>query len=125
MLNSGAGEFGVVDLANGKFEPVCFCPGYARGLAIRGHYAVIGLSTCRESRTFQGLPLDDALAERNVQPRCGLQVVDLRTGDVVHSLSIEGIVRELYDVALLPGVLRPAALGFKTDEIRRTITLAE
>ena len=125
VLNSGAGEFGTVDLGTGKFEPVCFCPGYARGLAMCGHYAVIGLSTCRESRTFQGLPLDDALATRNVQPRCGLQVVDLRTGDVVHSLSIEGVVRELYDVALLPGVVRPAALGFKTDEIRRTITLAE
>lgn len=125
LLNSGAGEFGVVDLATGKFETICFCPGYARGLAFVNDYAVIGLSTCRESRTFQGLPLDEALARKNVEPRCGLQVVDLRTGDVVHSLLIEGVVRELYDVAVLPGVQRPAALGFKTEEIRRTITVAD
>jgi uncharacterized protein (TIGR03032 family) len=125
VLNSGAGEFGTVDLASGKFAPICFCPGYARGLAIVGDFAVIGLSTCREQRTFAGLPLDDALAAKNVQPRCGLQVVDLRTGDVVHSLTITGVVRELYDVAILAGVRCPGALGFKTEEIRRTITIDE
>jgi uncharacterized protein (TIGR03032 family) len=125
VLNSGAGEFGRVDLASGKFEPVCFCPGYARGLAIVGNFAVIGLSTCRESRTFSGLPLDDALAAKNVAPRCGLLIVDLRTGDIAHSLTITGIVRELYDVAALPGITMPSALGFKTEEIRRTITIEE
>ena len=51
--------------------------------------------------------------------------MDLRTGDVVHSITIEGIVREIYDVAILPGVTMPSALGLKTDEIRRTITLEE
>ncbi|MEA3211873.1 MAG: hypothetical protein QOE70_4930 [Chthoniobacter sp.] len=125
LLNSGAGEFGSVDLASGKWEPICFCPGYARGLAISGNFAVIGLSTCRENRTFSGLALDEALAAKNVAPRCGLMVVDLRTGDVVHSLTITGIVRELYDVAVLPGVSMPSALGFKTEEIRRTITIDE
>ena len=125
VVNSGAGEFGRVDVSTGRFEPIAFCPGYARGLAFIGDYAVIGLSGCRENRTFQGLPLDEVLEQKNVQPRCGLQVVDLRTGDTVHSLMIEGVVRELYDVAVLPGVVRPAALGFKTDEIRRTISIEE
>jgi uncharacterized protein (TIGR03032 family) len=125
VLNSGAGEFGRVDLATGKFESICFCPGYARGLSIAGNFAVIGLSTCRENRTFSGLPLDDALAAKNVTPRCGVLVVDLRTGDIAHSLSITGIVRELYDVAILPGMIMPSALGFKTEEIRRTITIEE
>jgi uncharacterized protein (TIGR03032 family) len=123
VLNSGAGEFGRIDLATGRFDPICFCPGYARGLAIVGNFAVIGLSTCRENRTFSGLPLDDALAAKNVAPRCGLLVVDLRTGDIAHSLNITGIVRELYDVAILPGTIMPSALGFKTEEIRRTITI--
>ena len=125
VLNSGAGEFGRVDLATGKFEPIAFCPGYARGLSLVGNFAVIGLSTCRENRTFSGLPLDAALEKKNVTPRCGVLVVDLRTGDVVHSITIEGIVREIYDVAILPGVTMPSALGLKTDEIRRTITLEE
>ncbi len=36
---------------------------------------------------------------------------------------MEGIVEELYDVVTLPGVRRPMALGFKTDEIRRTLSM--
>lgn len=125
VLNSGAGEFGRIDLASGAFEPLCFCPGYARGLSIVENFAVIGLSTCRENRTFSGLPLDNALARKHVAPRCGLLIVDLRTGDVVHSLTISGVLRELYDVVALPRVRMPSALGFKTEEIRRTLTIEE
>ena len=123
LLNSGKGEFGKVDLETGKFEPVAFCPGYARGLAIAGDFAIIGLSSIRDNKTFADLPLSDALEEKGVAARCALQVVDLRSGDLVHSLNFEGIVKELYDVVALPGVVRPTALGFKTDEIRRTITI--
>ena len=50
-------------------------------------------------------------------------VVDLRSGNVAHWLRVEGMVRELYDVAVLPGVVRPMALGFKTEEIQRTIAM--
>ena len=125
LLNSGTGEFGFADLGAGKFVPICFCPGYARGLAMFGSFAVIGLSTCRENRTFSGLALDDALSSKNVEPRCGLLVVDLRSGDIVHSLTITGIVKELYDVAILRGVTMPSALGFKSEEIRRTITIED
>jgi len=125
VLNSGAGEFGFVDLATGRFEPVAFCPGYARGLAFAGGRAVIGLSQARENRTFSGLPLDEALAARDVEPRCGLAVVDLATGDMSGWVRIEGVVRELYDVAALPGVRRPSAIGFKTDEIKHVISIEE
>ncbi len=40
-------------------------------------------------------------------------------------MRIGGVVEELYDVITLPGVVRPMALGFKTDEIRRTISIEE
>src|SRR5262245_1116575 len=123
-----AGLF-VVDLRTGKLEEIAFCPGYARGLAFVGDYAVIGLSQPRgnptSAETLTGLELDGALARRSVEPRAGLLVVDLRTGDAVHWLRLGGIVSELYDVAVLPGVKRPMALGFKTDEIRRTLRIKE
>ncbi len=38
---------------------------------------------------------------------------------------LQGIVEELYDVVVLNGVRRPMALGFKTDEINRMITIGE
>lgn len=123
LLHSGNGDFGYVDRERGCFEPVAFCPGYARGLAFVGDYAVVGLSRARENRTFSGLALDDRLRQKNAEARCQLVVVDLKRGDIVHSLRIDGLVSELYDVVVLPGVRRPCALGFKTDEIRRVISV--
>jgi uncharacterized protein (TIGR03032 family) len=125
LLNSGAGEFGFLDRDKQKFEPVAFCSGYARGLAFIGQYAIVALSLARENRTFRGLPLDAALASRGTEPRCGLLVIDTKTGDTVEWLRIEGVVRELFDVAALPGIRNPAAIGFKTDEIQRVIAIDE
>jgi uncharacterized protein (TIGR03032 family) len=124
VLDSGSGRFGWIEPASGRFEEICFCPGYARGLAFAGDFAVIGLSLPRHNRSFSGLPLDEELRRRDAAPRCGLLVVDLRTGDAPHSLRLEGAVHELYDVAVMPGVIRPMALGFRSDEIRRLITIA-
>jgi uncharacterized protein (TIGR03032 family) len=125
ILNSGTGEFGWVDTEGGRFEPVAFCPGYARGLAFAGNHAIIGLSQARENRTFSGLDLDEALKRRDVEPRCGLAVIDLATGDMSGWVRIEGVIRELYDVAFLPGVRRPSLIGFKTDEVNRIISIEE
>jgi uncharacterized protein (TIGR03032 family) len=126
LLNSGTGEFGHVDPETGRFEPVAFVPGFARGLAFAGNHAVIGLSQSRESRTFTGLPLEQNLQDRGADARCGLAVIDLDSGAMTAWVRIEGpVVRELYDVTVLPGVLTPKAIGFKTDEVKRVIAIDE
>ena len=125
LLDSGSGYFGFVDQDRGKFERVTFCPGFTRGLAFLGDYAVVGVSKCRRERTFSGLPLEENLAERKALAQCGLHVIDLRTGDVVHWVRMEGIIEELYDVLVLPEVVQPKLLGFKTDEIRRNVWIEE
>jgi uncharacterized protein (TIGR03032 family) len=125
LHNSGTGHFGSIDPGGGQFEPLTFCPGYLRGLAFVGDYAVVGLSRPRDDKTFGGLALDDELARRTADARCGLLIIDLRTGNAPHWLRVEGMVRELYDVAALPEVSRPMALGFKTDEIQRMIAVGE
>jgi uncharacterized protein (TIGR03032 family) len=125
LLNSGTGHFGHVDHTSGTFKPLTFCAGYLRGMAFIEDFAVVGLSRPRENKTFTGLELDDNLAQRDAEARCGLQVIDLRTMDIVHWLRIEGIVAELYDVVLLPNVACPMLLGFKSDEIRRTLSIGE
>ena len=84
---------------------------------------MIGLSVGRENRTFSGLDLQDELARRDVEARCGLAVIDLATGDMTAWVRVEGVVRELYDVAALPGVRRPSLIGFKTDEVKRIISI--
>ena len=125
LLNSGTGELGYVDLETDKFEPVTFCPGYLRGLAFQGDFALVGVSKPRENRTFSGLPLDKKLQEKDMQARCGVLVIDLRSGYIVHSLRIEGVVSELYNVAVLPGVKQAMAIGFQNDEIRRVMSIGE
>ncbi|WP_442484570.1 TIGR03032 family protein [Aeoliella sp. SH292] len=125
VLNSGSGFLGFVDLKTGAFEEVCFCPGFSRGLAFVGKYAIVGLSECRKERTFDGLELDRSLERRKTAPFCGLLVIDTEAGNIEHWLRIEGVVHELYDVVAVPGAKRPKALGFKTDEISRHISMAE
>lgn len=120
LLDSGNGYLGYLD--GSQFERVAFLPGYARGLALVGNYAVVGLSRPRHEVTFSGLALEKELIRRKQETRCGLVVVDLSNGELVHWLWLEGEnVNELYDVALLPGVIRPKLLGLKSDEIRYTV----
>ncbi len=99
--------------------------GYLRGLSFAGGCAVVGLSRPRHDKTFGGLALESNLAKRNAEARCGLQIIDLHTGDVIHWLRLEGMVSELYDVVVLPGVTRPMALGFKSDEIQRMVAIGD
>lgn len=123
LLNSGTGYFGYVDRKTGQFEPMTFCPGYLRGLSFYGNFAIVGLSLQRDSKNFGGLPIDETLSKKNTQARCGLYIIDLRSGDIVHTLAIEGLVTELYDVCLVPGFQRPMALGFISEEIRRVLSI--
>ncbi len=125
VLNSGEGQFGFIDIEAGKFEPVAFLPGYGRGLSFHGNYAIVGLSRPRDdNNTFAGLPLADELTQRDADARCGVMVIDITTGTTMHWVRIEGVIRELYDVCVLPGYLRPMAIGLKTDEIKRMLRVA-
>lgn len=123
--NSGTGEFGTIDLNTRKFQPVAFCPGYLRGLAFVGDYAVVTLSKPRHS-SFHGLSLDEQLEQRKAEPQCGLQIIDLNTGTIAHWLRLDGtLVTELYDSVVLPGIRQPMAVGFQTNEIERLMLIDE
>lgn len=121
LLQSGKGEFGRLD--DDGFTPIALCPGYARGLAMRGRYAIVGLSKPRGNRTFEGLELDAVLSSRDTEPRCGLVVIDTTSGDTVAWLRIEGVISELFDVAVLPGVRTPSAIGLLGPEILKVVSI--
>ncbi len=125
VLNSGTGELGWIERAakaqDAKVHAVAFCPGFVRGLAFHGKYAFVGLSKPRYQR-FEGLALDKKLAAADSEPWCGVQLIDLETGTCVHWFRIDGPVAELYDVGVVPGVVRPMALGFASNEILGLIT---
>lgn len=121
LLNSGNGDFGYLEPTTGKFVAVGVCPGFARGLCFVGNYAVIGISKLRESPFASSLPLRSRLKSLNIRETCGLLVVDPQTGKLVHWLTIEGSVTELYDVAFLPGVTRPYTPGFSEPGVHKTL----
>lgn len=123
ILEAGTGFFGYVDLDTGKFEQVCFCPGFLRGLSFVGDYALVGLSAIRDNRTFSGLDLDQNLQQRDVKARCGIQIINLKTGAAEHWVRMEGLVQELYDVKALPQVRRPLLIGVQKDEIHKMISI--
>ena len=125
LIDSGSGWFGRVDLEKRRLERLAFCPGFARGLAFLGDFALVGLSDRRENRTFQDLELEENLKAHDAETRAGLLVVDLRTSSTPHWVRLGGVVRELYDVGVLEGVARPMAVGFQSDEIRRYLSIAK
>ena len=92
-------------------------PGFLRGLTFHGRYALVGLSKPR-SGSFDGLALDGELHKRDAEPRCGVHLIDLEQMCVVEWLEFEtGPVTELFSVEILPDMLRPIAIGLKSDEI--------
>jgi len=102
ILESGRGILATIDPATGVRTDVAGVPGFARGLAFVGPYAFIGLSQVRE-HVFDGLPLTGEGVDRN----CGVWAVDIRSGQIVAWLQFEGMVEELYEVAVLPGMRYP------------------
>ena len=123
-LDSGRGYLVRVDRFNGKLDRVAFCPGFLRGLSFRNKYAVVGLSLPRDNN-FSGLELDDELKKRDADPWAGVNIIDTHTGDVVQWLRLEGHIRETFDVAVIPEVRCPMAVGLLTPDIRTHITIEE
>lgn len=123
LLNSGTGELGFI-AENGRFEPVAFCPGFVRGLAIHGNLAFVGLSKPRYRR-FEGLPLDRRLQDADSDPWCGIQVIDLENGACVDWFRIDGPVTEIYDVALISGHRCPMSVSPGSPDAGRLVTIAD
>ena len=73
LLESGTGQLVLVDPATGHRQTVAELPGFARGLALCGPYAFVGLSKIRATSAMDGVPL----AERRDELKCGVAVVDL------------------------------------------------
>lgn len=98
VLHSGLGRLERVDLATGHREEVALVPGYARGLAFHQHLAFVGLSRIRESAIFGGAPI----AAYHDRLKCGIGVIDVRTGTTVATLEFTSGVEEIFDVQVVP-----------------------
>jgi len=91
-------------------------PGFARGLALSGPYAFVGLSKIRKTSAMDGVPL----AERREQLKCGVAVVDIRSCQTIAFLEFRTAVEEIFDVQLLPKLRFPEVIGFQQETIQHT-----
>ena len=119
LLESGTGQLVLVDPANGRRHTVAALPGFTRGLALCGPYAFVGLSKIRPTSAMDGVPL----AERREQLKCGVAVVDLRSGQCIALLEFQTAVEEIFDVQLLPALRFPEVVGFQKETVHHTFVV--
>jgi uncharacterized protein (TIGR03032 family) len=110
FLHSGLGQLEVAHPATGRVTAVARLPGVVRGLGLHGGFAFVGLSKARPA--LEGVPI---VAERD-RLRCGLWIVDLRTGAVAAHLEFSTGVEEIFDVQVLPGIVFPYISGPATEQ---------
>jgi uncharacterized protein (TIGR03032 family) len=121
LLDSGRGMLARVDPKSGERTDIAFCPGFLRGLAIHNGHAIATVSLPRDG-AFGGLALQDELKKRDGEPWCGICVVDLRSGDLVEWIRLNGAIKELFDVAVIPEARCPMALGVSSPDIQSLIS---
>jgi uncharacterized protein (TIGR03032 family) len=121
LLESGTGQLLSIDPITGHREPVAELPGFARGLALCGRYAFVGLSKIRATSAMDGVPL----AARREKLKCGVALVDLTAGRVCGMLQFHSAVEEIFDVQLLHGFQFPDVMGFHKDTLHHTFIVPE
>jgi len=119
VLESGTGGVVLVDRATGRPETVAQLPGFTRGLALAGPYAFVGLSKIRKTSAMDGVPI----AERRDELKCGIAVLDLRSGQTIAFLEFQTAVEEIFDVQLLPALRFPEVIGFQQENIHHTFVV--
>lgn len=112
LLEGPTGCIGTVDVRNRRLSPVATVPGFVTALDFLGDYALVTSSVVGPCGTEPDQP-----------GPCALHVIDVAREQVVHSLTLGGLARRLPGLAVLPGIKRPMALGFKSDQIRRVIAV--
>jgi uncharacterized protein (TIGR03032 family) len=115
FLESGEGAL-VAVADDGELERVAELPGFARGLAIAGRTAFVGVS----HPPNEDLPV----AERVDEPACGLWALDVETGNVIGHLQFSGEIDEIFEVAVLGGHRYPELARPDADVARSTYSIA-
>jgi uncharacterized protein (TIGR03032 family) len=120
VLLSATGEVAKVDVEAGSYDVIQKLPGFARGLARHGDYLFVGLSKLRGTHTFGDLEL----AKRK-DVICGIAVLHLATGALVGQMEFIRTCEEIYDVQVLPGLIRPGIVGPDSDIRKQGLSLPE
>jgi uncharacterized protein (TIGR03032 family) len=99
-----------VEPETGKYETIAKVSGFTRGMTRLGDYLFIGKSKLRKnSSTFKHLKIAEKASES------GVDIIHIPTGTMVANLRYLATVDEIYDVQILPGIIRPNIANTYTD----------
>ena len=97
LLQSGISCLSVFDKKSGKLQTVVELPGFARGMAIVNNYAIIGISTIRNSKLWENLPVK----LKHPNSKQGIVIVDLQKEVVASYLELPSEFFEIFDIQIL------------------------
>ncbi|MEO1263738.1 MAG: TIGR03032 family protein [Bacteroidota bacterium] len=120
VLFSATGELAKIDTKTGDRQIVTELNGFVRGLCKKGEYVFVGLSRLRKnSSTFAKLDI----ADKSLQ--AGIAIIHLPTGALAGEIKYQMSVDEIYDVQVLPGMLRPGILNTMTEDYKLGLSTPE
>lgn len=120
VLLSATGELIEVDPKTGTYTVVVKLEGFVRGMSLYKDYLFIGLSKLREnSSTFAKLQFTHKANES------GVYVVHLPTGSIAGKLTYNTSVDEIYDIHVLPNMLRPNIMNTINDDYKQALMIPE
>ncbi len=120
LLLSATGEVVKVDVERGSYDVVHQIEGFVRGMARHGDYLFVASSRVRKNHTFGDLEM-----ARTNNSFCGITIIHLNTGARVGELRYVRSCEEIYDVQIMPGLLRPGILGLADSTHRRSLSTPE
>lgn len=120
ILLSASGEFIKVNTENKSYEVLKKFDGFCRGLSIYKDYAFIGFSKLRKnSSTFAKLSFSD---KANFS---GIKIIHLPTNAEVGEIVYKSSVDEIYEVSVLPEMIRPNILNTINDTHKYSLATPE
>lgn len=113
VLLSATGQLAEIDLQSGKYRTLYDLGGFVRGMDKYGDYLFIALSRLRKnSSTFAKLEI------ANVSNHAGIVVLHLPTMSKVGEISYQTSVDEIYDVHIMPNMIRPGILNTERPDYK-------
>jgi uncharacterized protein (TIGR03032 family) len=107
VLEGGRGQLLKIDPVTGAKDIVATLPGFTHGLAEYGGVLFIGLSKLRQKRGPQGLPIEQNEADLVA----GVAALEAHSGKVLGILEFYNGVDEIFDVQVLPNILKAEILN--------------
>jgi uncharacterized protein (TIGR03032 family) len=118
LLLSATSELITLDPSNGKTETVYQGSGFFRGMVEYEGYIFIGVSKLRKTSTSFS-----ELAKSNNVKKAGIIVIHAETGALCGEIKYESSVDEIYEVQVLPDIIRPNIINTRDDIHKMALAL--